>query len=300
MLEYQARKWTCAISGKGKLTYEEAQLSEKNAKNVVDSSFPEIFLEPLCRMVHMSQRRMDELIDAIFKRLSCFRNDEDLEGVQGDGREPLRVRIVRPVEVDEDFFLDVDPEAAVPTRYIVTAGSKKKTRKDLDKSGSCSENGGDDSSGEGDGDDELEEMEVSGNDLRRPKGRSVSRMTIKSKLKTIGSREAYWQAPFLCEDEIVQKFGMQSELPPHIRRLKLQNDVKTGKLKKEELAVLDPALAEERAKKRRRKSGEKDENDPQRLAKSVLKTSLQKKMWDATTASVKKSFEVGGEEEWLR
>ena len=313
LFSYQARQWSCSISGKGKLTYEEAQLSEKNAQRRVDNSFPEMFLEPLCRMVHMSQRRMDELIEAIFKRLSCFRNGEDVEWVQGDGREPLLVRIVRPVEVDEDFFLDVDPEASLPTRYVVTTGAKKSKKRSgnsentSDKSG---EDSGADGAGDGDGDgggerlcdvdgaggdaeeEELEETEVSGDDLRRLKGRSVSRMTIKSKLKTVGSREAYWQAPFICEDDIVKKLGLQSELPPHIRRLKLANDVKTGKIKKEELAILDPGLAEERAKKRRRKSGEKDENDPQKIVRTVLKTAVQKKIWEATTLHVKRTAEA--------
>ena len=337
LLDYQARRWSCAVSGKGKLTYEEAQLSEKNAQRRVDAAFPDIFLEPLCRMVHMSQRsapcalhtrtftyrpspylaitralpypclahqcltlpltrpiltvpsrRMDELIDAIFKRLSCFRNGEDIEWVQGDGREPLCVKVLRPVDVDEDIFLDMDPEAMLPTRYVVTTGVKKSSSSSKsggdDKSelsggeggegGECGE--GDEVGEDGDREEELEEIEVGCEDLRRPKGRSVSRMTIKSKLKTVGSRESYWQAPFLCEPELVKELGLQSELPPHIKRLKLANDVKLGKVKKEELAILDPGLAEERARKRRRKSGET--NDPQKLAKSVLKSPVQKKV----------------------
>eukprot|EP00802_Teleaulax_amphioxeia_P003249 Tamp_03252.p1 GENE.Tamp_03252~~Tamp_03252.p1 ORF type:complete len:1069 (-),score=328.91 Tamp_03252:626-3757(-) len=317
LFQYQTRQWSCSITGKGggKYTYEEAQMSERSAQRRVDNSFPEIFLEPLCRMVHMSQRRMDELTESIFKRLSCFRNGESVEWVQADGRSPVLVRIVRPVEVDEDFFIDVDPEAQLPTRYIVTTGNKASAPQagstgggedsaataaggDGTGAGESAGNGafalsgsGDASGGEGGGGEEEEEFEVSCNDLRRMKGQNVSRMTIKSKLKTVGSRENYWQAPFICEDEIVKKLGLQGELPPHIRRLKLANDVKTGKIKKEELAVLDPGLAEERAKKRRRRSSDKDESDPSKMVKSLLKGPVQKKIWEATSIFIKRHAE---------
>eukprot|EP00961_Rhodomonas_salina_P242367 3273808-Rhodomonas_salina.1 len=36
----------------------------------------------------------------------------------------------------------------------------------------------------------------------------------------------YWQAPFLCEGELVAKYGLRTELPPHIERLKLQYEVR--------------------------------------------------------------------------
>ena len=299
LLEYQARKWSCSISGKGKLTYEEAQQSEKSAQRRVDTVFPEIFLQPLCTMVHMSQRRMDELVEAIFKRLSCFSNGEEVEWVQGDGREPLRVSVVKPVDAEEEFFIAQDPEEHLPSRYWVSiAGMKKKRAGNLEKSASGCENGGGGSGGEGgEGEQELELKEVRGDDLRRLKGRNVSRMTIRSKLKTVGNRESYWQAPFLCEDDMVQKFDLRADLPNHIRRLKLVNDCKIGKIKKEELALLDPGLAEERAKKRRRRSGGKDANDPLNIAKSVLKTAVQKKVWEATTVWVKRSFEVAARAE---
>jgi hypothetical protein len=309
LFQYQARQWSCSITGKGKYTYEEAQMSEKSAQRRVDNSFPEIFVEPLCRMVHMSQRRMDELIEAIFKRLACFRNGESVEWVQADGRDPIAVRIVRPVEVDEDFFIDVDTEAQLPTRYMVTTLSKKATGQKTGCTDAGEDSGGA-SSGAGEGafalagsgvvsggeagsreEEDEEEFEVSCNDLRRMKGRNVSRMTIKSKLKTVGSRENYWQAPFICEDEVVKKLGLQAELPPHIRRLKLANDFKTGRIKKEELAVLDPGLAEERAQKRRRKSSDKNLSDPFKIVKTVLKSAVQKKIWEATSAYTKRTAE---------
>jgi hypothetical protein len=288
LLDYQARRWTCSISGKAKLTFEEAQLSERTAQRKVDVNFPEVFLEPLCRMVHMSQRRMDELVECLFKRLSCFHNGEEVEWVQSDGREALLVHVLRPVGVDPEFLSDQDPDAALPSKYIVTTGAIK-SRTDLNASGSgCEDHAADGADGGDEDDEELEELELACDVLRRPKHRAISRMTIRNKLKVVGNRENYHQAPFLCVDTFVRKFGLLADLPPHLRRLKLNNDAKTGKINKEELAALDPGLAEERAKKRQRKSGGKGESDPQKLVKSVLKTAVQKRVWEATAAAVRK------------
>ena len=373
LFEYQTRKWACSVSGKAKLSFEEAQLSERNAQRKVDASFPAEFLEPLCRMVHMSQRRMDELVDAIFKRLSCFRNGEDVEWMQGDGKQPLLVTVVRPVDVDDDFFTDVDIECTLPSRYIITtgvvittnakveevddgkeggsigdgveraigdavvddgaaAGGKGLGGADEDASSGAGAGAGDVAEGDVGGKEELEEFEVSAEELRRLRGFGVSRMTIRSKLKVVGLRENYWQvcvcvcararafvphngtqpkaserkystrahthahhhtrqAPFICNPDLVRELGLQAEMPPHIKRLKLANDVKTGKLRKEDLAAIDPALAAERAKKRRRSAGPKDESDPLKIVKRVLQdgSPTQRRVWEATSAVVKQA-----------
>jgi len=55
LFSYQARQWSCSLTGKGGMTLEEALLCESKAQRKVDDAFPEIFVEPLCKMVHMSQ-----------------------------------------------------------------------------------------------------------------------------------------------------------------------------------------------------------------------------------------------------
>eukprot|EP00290_Baffinella_frigidus_P049607 CAMPEP_0180392752 /NCGR_PEP_ID=MMETSP0989-20121125/33337_1 /TAXON_ID=697907 /ORGANISM="non described non described, Strain CCMP2293" /LENGTH=165 /DNA_ID=CAMNT_0022394497 /DNA_START=265 /DNA_END=758 /DNA_ORIENTATION=+ len=118
LMSYQARTWSCALTGKGKLTFEEAQLSERQAQRKVDEAFPEMYVEPLCRMAHMSQVRMDELIERAFVRLQGFVADEEVQVVRrvADGAAPAgfrwaeqrTARIVQAIGVDEDYWADLD------------------------------------------------------------------------------------------------------------------------------------------------------------------------------------------------
>lgn len=55
LFSYQSRQWTCCLTGKSGMTFEEAMLCEGKAQRKVDEAFPDIFVEPLCRMVHLSQ-----------------------------------------------------------------------------------------------------------------------------------------------------------------------------------------------------------------------------------------------------
>lgn len=64
LFSYQARQWSCSLTGKGGMTLEEALLCESKAQRKVDDAFPEIFVEPLCRMVHMSQVRITPIVSS--------------------------------------------------------------------------------------------------------------------------------------------------------------------------------------------------------------------------------------------
>ena len=309
LLGYQARSWSCALTGKGKLTcrptispappapfsssylylrqlslfccrFEEALLSERQAQRKGDEAFPEIFVEPLCRMAHMSQVRMDELIERAFLRLQGFVADEEVMVSAVDHAMQERpARVVQAVGVDEDYWADLD--APAPTAYLVEfvdgdLNTDSLANGHLPAGDAVKMESGDDDPMEEDYDEDAAKLvEVDGVRLKRPKGRTVSRMTIKSKLKTIGSRQAYWQAPFLCEPELVSRFGMQADLPPHLHRLKLQHEVRTGKLSKDAIEKLDPSLLEG-AKRKRRKGGAED---PRKAAMQHLKTSVQRKAW---------------------
>ena len=49
-LSYTAREWSCGLSGKKNLTFEEAAISERTLKAQADL-FPSSHVELLCRMV---------------------------------------------------------------------------------------------------------------------------------------------------------------------------------------------------------------------------------------------------------
>mmetsp|Transcript_48045 Transcript_48045/g.150776 ORF Transcript_48045/g.150776 Transcript_48045/m.150776 type:complete len:726 (-) Transcript_48045:24-2201(-) len=278
LLAYQSRNWSCGLTGKSKLTFEEAQLSERTAQKKVDDAFPEFFVEPLCRMVHMSQTRMDDLIEFVYKRLQCFMNGEEVEYLRGD-QPPLFARIVRPLDVEDDFWTNIDAEAPLPTRYLVELLSEEglPVADEMEHDHAESLNGMMDEPGETE-ENEARYLQIEAAQLRRLKSRNISRITLKSKLRTVGSRQSYWQAPFLCEPELVSRFGLREELPPHMRRLQLQYEVRVGKLDKEALAELgvDPS---ELVKKKKKKSTDVDK-DPQKIMRQVLKTPAQKRIWE--------------------
>ena len=51
---YRQRVWTCKVTGKTNLTYEEALVSEQRAAEKVQK-FPEEFIEPVLRTVQYSK-----------------------------------------------------------------------------------------------------------------------------------------------------------------------------------------------------------------------------------------------------
>ncbi|CAM6024856.1 unnamed protein product [Sphagnum balticum] len=64
---YRRRVWTCKVSGKSNLTYEEAVVSERKATEKVQQ-FPKEFMGPVLHLVQFSCRlRIDELVDRLYK-----------------------------------------------------------------------------------------------------------------------------------------------------------------------------------------------------------------------------------------
>ncbi|CAM6129493.1 unnamed protein product [Calypogeia fissa] len=63
---YRKRQWTCKVTGKQNLTYEEALVSERRATEQVQH-FPKEFMGPVLSIVQFSPLRLDELVDRIYK-----------------------------------------------------------------------------------------------------------------------------------------------------------------------------------------------------------------------------------------
>ncbi|KAL4457501.1 hypothetical protein ABPG75_012366 [Micractinium tetrahymenae] len=65
---YGQTVWSCRYSGKGGMTFEEAQEAEKKALAAL-ASFPADLEEQVCRAVHHSMARVDELVGSIYDSL---------------------------------------------------------------------------------------------------------------------------------------------------------------------------------------------------------------------------------------
>eukprot|EP00258_Populus_trichocarpa_P039670 XP_024455689.1 DDT domain-containing protein DDB_G0282237 isoform X3 [Populus trichocarpa] len=65
---YRQRFWTCKVSGKGNLTYEEALVSEKHAAEKVPE-IPKELMTPALRTIHFSMLSLKDLADTIAAKL---------------------------------------------------------------------------------------------------------------------------------------------------------------------------------------------------------------------------------------
>ncbi|KAJ8540205.1 hypothetical protein K7X08_030124 [Anisodus acutangulus] len=102
---YRHRVWTCKLTGKNYLTYEEALVSEKKAAEEVQK-FPEELVVPVLRDVQFSILSLKDLGDAVSQKLQgCL-----LEGSEVYGRKNNHVyscKIVRVVKDGEKTHYEV-------------------------------------------------------------------------------------------------------------------------------------------------------------------------------------------------
>ncbi|XP_024534608.1 DDT domain-containing protein DDB_G0282237 [Selaginella moellendorffii] len=78
---YRQKVWTCKVTGKTNLDYEQALSSESKASELVQN-FPKEFIGPVLRMVQFSPSCVSDLVDRIHKRFKDhFVEGEVLDGV---------------------------------------------------------------------------------------------------------------------------------------------------------------------------------------------------------------------------
>ncbi|XP_031114885.1 DDT domain-containing protein DDB_G0282237-like [Ipomoea triloba] len=103
---YRQRIWSCKLSGKNYLTYEEALLSEKEAGEEVQL-FPKELLAPVLRDVQFSMLSLNDLVNAIAVKLhGRLSVDTNLYGRKNSCI--YTCRIVRIVEEDEKTQYEVE------------------------------------------------------------------------------------------------------------------------------------------------------------------------------------------------
>ncbi|XP_024383806.1 uncharacterized protein [Physcomitrium patens] len=127
---YRRRLWTCKVSGKTNLTYEEALVSERKATEKVQQ-FPKEFMGPVLRMVHLSPLRVDELVDRIYKIFKeRFVPGEEVTGVQDEALGTCRILKVFNQEEDRSPLYEVawldDEGRKTGTSQIVAENLRRK------------------------------------------------------------------------------------------------------------------------------------------------------------------------------
>ncbi|XP_043709053.1 DDT domain-containing protein DDB_G0282237-like [Telopea speciosissima] len=97
---YRQRVWTCKVTGKTSLTYEEALVSEQRATEKVQQ-FPKELMEPVLHMIQFSMLKLGDLVKSICTKLQ----ERFMEGLEVNGRKdncvyPCKIlRVLEDVEI---------------------------------------------------------------------------------------------------------------------------------------------------------------------------------------------------------
>ncbi|KAJ7544384.1 hypothetical protein O6H91_09G076500 [Diphasiastrum complanatum] len=96
---YRQKVWTCKVTGKQNLTYEQALLSESKATEKVQH-FPKEFMAPVLHMVQFSVLGIHELVDKIYKAFKeRYVVGEIVAGIHGDA--VLQCKIMKVFELND-------------------------------------------------------------------------------------------------------------------------------------------------------------------------------------------------------
>ncbi|KAK1267293.1 hypothetical protein QJS04_geneDACA009058 [Acorus gramineus] len=93
---YRQRSWTCKVTGKTNLTYEEALVSEQRAIEKVQE-FPQKLMMPTLQMIQFSTLNLNDLVNAIAKKLQ----EHFLEGAELYGKKDESVCACKILKVLE-------------------------------------------------------------------------------------------------------------------------------------------------------------------------------------------------------
>jgi len=129
----RSRVWSCSLTGKGSLTYEEALQSEQGSKRLLDK-FPATHERVVLQRVQNNTARVDELVTSIYREyLESFLVGEDVQALlpgTGQTRDGI-VTAVHPATEREprsyDVKLRLDP--AVGPSQTLTVRETELTRK---------------------------------------------------------------------------------------------------------------------------------------------------------------------------
>ncbi|KAK4791044.1 hypothetical protein SAY86_031457 [Trapa natans] len=92
---YRQRLWSCKVTGKSNLTYEEAMVSEKRATEKVQQ-LPQELMAPALHLIQFSMLPLKDLVDLIATKLQdCLHEGVQLDGKREDGVFPCRIMKVR-------------------------------------------------------------------------------------------------------------------------------------------------------------------------------------------------------------
>ncbi|KAM3328192.1 DDT domain-containing protein DDB [Capsicum galapagoense] len=117
---YRHRVWTCKLTGKNYLTYEEALVSEKKAAEVVQK-FPEELVAPVLHDVQFSMLSLKDLGDAVAQKLQgCLSEGSELYGRKNDHVYSCKIeRVVKDGEKTRYEVAWLDKYERLPKKIVI-------------------------------------------------------------------------------------------------------------------------------------------------------------------------------------
>ncbi|XP_017255466.1 uncharacterized protein LOC108225159 isoform X1 [Daucus carota subsp. sativus] len=101
---YRNRVWTCKVTGKSNLTYEEALVSEQKAIEKVQQ-FPSELIAPVLRDVQFSMLKLNDLVSKISAKLQeCMPVGSELHGRKNNRIYPCKIMKVLADEADKTQY----------------------------------------------------------------------------------------------------------------------------------------------------------------------------------------------------
>ena len=225
---YNSRVWSCRITGKSSLTYQEALASERDMTESLQG-FPKTHLKLLLEMVHGNQEHLDVLSNKICKKLQQIFEPDDV--VRWKGK---TVEVVGPVDEENTT------ENTTQTKYTVTWKDKR-------------------------GEQFVDTASSSG--MIR-KDFSITVANVRHKIREVANRKKYKSAPWLVDDEILQKYEVNVNLTEEVANLvKHHEGGKSKKVKRR------PIVTEDLGNDSKRR---KIQPDPQDEMKKEYQTKLER------------------------
>ena len=221
---YQSQIWSCRLSGKSNLTYEQALQSEEEVLETI-SIIPENVIPILLEMIHGSPDYLEALVAKIGSRLRWVFSSGDSVKWQG------KVVLVHEV-VKEGSPTDSNNFPEFGRTYRVSWVDRKRNEHD---------------------------QEVPGNRLNRIP--QITNFIIRCKIRDVAVRPRVKGAPWVVSDVLLKKYGVKIDLPYEVQEL-LQ-DYEDRKSRKRKRAFDDSSSEEDREEREERKKRKKEEKEKQ-------------------------------------
>lgn len=188
---YKKPVWTCELTGKMNLTYEEALESERNCREKTKNSYPEVWIPLTLEMAQYKQGKLNDVVDKIYDYLK----DNYIIG------EIVYFKVPNTQQQKQGKIISISDKSKDEKIYRVHMVTKY--GKDLR---------------EGDLGDKPIEYDVDFDSLRRDRC-IFSKLLMRNFLRERTKRDTWLGAPIVVRHSVAKKYNISEEPPEDLKDL---------------------------------------------------------------------------------